>query len=183
MPPTPAREVSVPDHEIIVRPGLVARIIARIVPVAGDAVGGMEVERVFFHRHHRIEIAAAAEPPGRWRPEHPSVHVDGGHFRRAHVCHQRDARGPEARIVLDAEDAARGHHLLRPRCEGAVDLGDIHAHLLEHAPFAHHRHLAATGIFTAAIAFGFTAFEASGGQDRRTVLRGRPSQSPQTARR
>ena len=83
-----ARLVAVRQEEVAVAPRLEARVVVRIVPVAGGAERGVEIGRV-RHRLRRIEphrrqVAAAAEPALR-RHQHARVEMRGGHAR-ASAC-------------------------------------------------------------------------------------------------
>src|SRR5690625_883569 len=132
--------LAVADHEIIIRPFLEARIIARIVSVAGIPQLLVKEGGVLFDLDHRVQIGAAPEPPGARCPEHAGIHVHGRAFRRAHMRDQADAGSPEARILGQPRDLApRGQRALRLRAEFAIDGRDIDADLLEAAP-AHDRH-------------------------------------------
>ena len=110
-------------------------------------------------RHHRREVGAAAEPRLGGDDE-AGVHVHRRHLGRAHVRHQRDARGMEARVLVGA-----GNLLAELRAELAVHGRDVDADLLEH-PAAHDRHHAAAAILArlAALALPGLALEAAGRQ-------------------
>src|SRR5476651_59405 len=136
-----ARFVPVREIEVFVAPFLEARIVAGVVRVARPLEGVMEGARVFLVRHHGREIAAAAEPRFRGDDE-ARIHVHRGHFRRAQVCHQRDARGMEARVLIGA-----GNLLAKLGAEFAEHGRDVDADLLEDAA-AHHRHHAAAAILS-----------------------------------
>ena len=94
------------------------------------------------------------------RPEHPGVHMNRWRMRVLHMGDQRDARSPEAWIILHPWNPARRHCLLRGSTEFAIDFGGIHADLFEDTPPAHHGHHTTTcvgSIFGSAL--GFRALE------------------------
>ena len=101
--------------------------------VEGDAVGiVLRAARV----EHRRQIGAAAEP-GFAGDDEARVHVHRRHVRIMRMRDQRNAGGPEARIVVGARD-----FLAEFRREFAVHGRAMHADFLEHAA-VHHRHHAA----------------------------------------
>ena len=107
----------------------------------------MKERGILRHLHHRVQVRPAAEPPHPRRPEHPRVHVHRRHPGRAHVRHQRNARCPEPRIAVQPRDLlARRQAAPRQIAQLPVNGRDIDPHLLEAAPFAHHRHHAAACI-------------------------------------
>ena len=146
-PPDPARLAAVADHEILVRPRLEPRVVARVVRVAGGLQRRVEGRRVRRVLDRRVEVRAAAEPPGRRRPEHPRVHMHRRRPRRAHVRDEADPRGPEPRILRQPRDLPpRRQAPLRRLPEPPMHGRDVHPHLLEDAPPAHHRHHPAAGV-------------------------------------
>ena len=76
---------------------------------------------------HRGEIGAAAEP-GLRRHHEAGVHVDGRHVRIPRMGDQRDAGGPETRVLIGAWNLAA-----KFRRELAVHGRDVNADFLEHA--------------------------------------------------
>src|SRR5690606_40461832 len=74
-----------------------------------------------------------------------------------HVGHQRDARGPEARVLFGARNL-----LGELRREAALDGRDVYPHLFEY-PAAHKAHdAAATGGTVIVLSFPAGALEAAG---------------------
>ncbi len=127
---------------------------------------------------HRRQVGAAAEP-GLRRHDEAGVHVDGRDVRVPRMGDERDAGGPEARILVRAGDLAAelGREL-------AVHRRDVDADLLEDAP-AHHRHDAAAARAAGMVlAVPGLALEAAGrrGFRRRTVRAPRP-RAPRRRRR
>ena len=97
-----------------------------------------------------VQIRPAAKPRGAGGPEHAGVHMDGRGMRVDHMRHQRDARGPEPRVILHARHAPRGHGLLRARAQSAMHLGPVDANLFKDPAAAQDRHDTAAAIFGAA---------------------------------
>ena len=124
---------------------------------------GVEMGGVFVILNAGVQIRSAAEPPGMRGPEHARVHVNGGGMWVLHVGDQRNAGGPEPRVLGHAGDAlACRHGLLGAFAQRAVDGRDIDADLFEHAPAPHHRHKPAARVRAVlGLAFGFFYFEAS----------------------
>ena len=155
------RFVAVGQEKIFVAPFFEARIVVRVMSIAGGLVGGVKFDRVGMivaplPIEHRRQVAAAAEP-ALCRADLPRVHVDGGHARVVHMRDQRNAGGPEARVVL------RAVHLLAELFrERAMHGRDMNADLLENAA-SHDRHFAAAFVFHAVAARPGRALEASGG--------------------
>ena len=106
---------------------------------------------------HRRQVGAAAEP-GFAGDDMTGVHVYGRHVRILRMRDQRNAGGPEARILGGA-----GDFLAEFRRELAMHGRAMHADLLEHAP-AHQRHHAAAARLAGMIGAGpGRAGEAAGG--------------------
>ncbi|KAF1853478.1 hypothetical protein Lal_00013840 [Lupinus albus] len=153
-----ARLAPVRQEEIAVAPLLVARVIVRVVAVAGGAQAGVEVGGVPLVLHHRRQVGAAAEP-ALGRHDVAGVHVGRRHQRRAHVRDQADARRPEFAGLRRTGDVGAEF-----RAEGAVDGRDVDPDLLEH-PALHHRHGAAAALAAAMVRAGpALALEPAGGQ-------------------
>jgi len=93
------------EEEILVAPGLEARVFVVAEGRQGVAAGAVEVHRIVLEAVDRREVHAAAEPADRraaclrmrQRRDHAHVHVDGGHVRVARMEHQRHAHGFEGR--------------------------------------------------------------------------------------
>ena len=127
-----AHLLAVRQVEILLAPGLVARVVGDRVPRAGRLHGRVERQRIGVllrapGGEHRRQVAAAAEPPF-GRHHEARVHVRGRHVRVVRMRDERDAGRPEARIVLGAGDllAELGREL-------AVHGRGVDAGLLEHA--------------------------------------------------
>ena len=105
---------------------------------------------------HRRQVGAAAEP-GLGGHDEARVHVHGRHMRVVRMRDQRNARGPEARVVVGA-----GNFLAEFRRELAVHGRDVHADLLEHAAVHHRHHAAAAGRAGVVGALPRRAHEAAG---------------------
>ena len=127
-----ARLAPVADQEIVVGPCLEAWIIGGVVRVAGGfravwkkAVSARDLD-------HRVQVGAAAEPPGGRRPEEPGVHVHRRE-RRAHMRDQADARWPRSAGRRPGPGISR--RAVRVRCAGparaAMHGGDVDPDLLE----------------------------------------------------
>ena len=136
--------------EILVAPGL-EFVVGRDprMGVASRAHRGMKRDRVGIVLRaalvqHRRQVGAAAEP-GLGRHHETRVHVHGRHVRIVQMRDQRDAGGPEARIVGGA-----GNILAEFRRELAEHGRDVHADLFEYAPL-HHRHHAAAAVAPAVV--------------------------------
>ncbi len=105
---------------------------------------------------HGRQVGAAAEPGFRC-DDKARVHVHGRHVRVLRMRDERDARGPEARVVIGAGDL-----LGELGREGAVDGGGMHADLLEDAAM-HQAHGAAATVGARVIgALPGRALEAAG---------------------
>ena len=105
---------------------------------------------------HRRQIGAAAEP-GLAGDDMTGVHVYGRHVRILRMRNQRNAGGPEARIVRGA-----GDFLAEFRRELAVHGRAMHADFLEHAPAHQRHHAAAAGLAAVVGALPRRAHEAAG---------------------
>ena len=116
--------------------------------VAGFLHLGVEMGGILGIFDAGVEVRATAEPPGVGRPEHAGVHVDRRAMRVDHMGDEADSAGPEARVLVHAGNAARGHRLLRAFAKGAVHFGDVHPDLFEHTAAAHHAHQPAAAIGT-----------------------------------
>ncbi|CAH2599395.1 protein of unknown function [Rhodovastum atsumiense] len=155
-----ARLVAVGQEEIAVAPRLEARVVRRIVPVAGGLEGSVQLgcvlDRLRAVELQRRQVAAAAEPalPGH---QHARIEMRGRDTRAVHVGNQADAAGPEARILGGTGDPGREF-----RREVAEHGGDVDAHFLEDAAAhdAHHPATAAACILGRALPGG--ALEAPG---------------------
>ena len=108
-----AHLVPVLEREVVVAPGL-ELVVGRDrgMRVAGGFHRGMEGLRVGIALRaatveHRGEVGAAAEPCF-CRNDKARVHVHRRHMRIVQVRDQRDARGPEARVVGGARESPCG---------------------------------------------------------------------------
>ena len=115
---------------------------------------------------HRRQIGAAAEP-GFAGDDEARVHVHRRHMRILRMRDQRNAGGPEARILGGA-----GNLLAEFRREFAMHGRAMHADLLEHAP-AHQRHHAAAAGLRRYDRCGSTACARSGRRARSAERRAR----------
>ena len=88
---------------------------------------------------HRREIGASAEPRLAGHDE-PRVHMDCRHVRIVRMRDQRNAGGPETRVLLGTR-----YFLAEFRREFAVHGRAMHADFLEHAAMHHRHHAAAAG--------------------------------------
>jgi hypothetical protein len=84
------------QEEILVAPGLEARVLVGAERRQRIAAGAMEMHRVLFEAVVGRQVHAAAEPAHglaarRQRGQHAHVHVHGGHIGVARVEHQRHA--------------------------------------------------------------------------------------------
>jgi len=109
--------------------------------VKGDAVG--VVLRAALVEHRR-QIGAAAEP-GFAGDHEARVHMHRRHMRVLRMRNQRNAGGPEARILGGARNL-----LAEFRRKLAIDGRAMHTDFLEHAP-AHQRHHATAARLAAMI--------------------------------
>ena len=132
--------------EILVALLLHARIIFRIVLVAGGLEGGVKVDRVrkilFALIVEQGRQVTAASEPAVGGDQHARIHVNGRHARIVHVRDKRDAGGPELAARLVGAGDLRAESL----GEVAIDAGDMHADLLEELAL-HDRHGAAAKVF------------------------------------
>src|SRR5215218_8548932 len=134
-----ARLVAVLEEEVLVAPLLVLLVGAfRRMGLTGFFHGLVESDGVRITLspptvEHGCEIRSATEPGLRSHHE-TGVHVHRWNIRVPWVRDERDAAGPEARILLGARDLAAEFWR-----EFSMHRRDMHAHLLEHAA-AHHGH-------------------------------------------
>ena len=138
-----ARLVAVLEEEIFVAPGLVFlvgrdRRDARRRPPSSRRGRRCVSGSSWVRRRSSTGVRSAPPPNQALRGDDEArVHVHGRHVRIVRMRDQRDARGPEARIVVGA-----GNLLAEFRRELAVHGRAVHADLFEHAA-VHHRHHAA----------------------------------------
>src|SRR5690606_37995917 len=126
------------DREILVAPGLEARVVTRIEAVARLPGGAVPVHDVLLEGVEGREVETAAEPPGGpgaggFGDEEAHVHVGGGHVRVARVDHQRHTNGFE-RCTGETGPARAG----RGRQRRALHTGEVDPALLDHDAVLEH---------------------------------------------
>ncbi len=127
--------VAVFQEEVFITPLLVAGIDIRAKGFAGGLCRAVPVNSVFLEAVIRGEIIAAAEPPHRilagfFRDEEAHVGMGGGHVGIAGMDDEGDAQGLEA-AAGQFRTGGRG----RAGQPAAMDMGEVHARLLENPAF------------------------------------------------
>jgi hypothetical protein len=150
------------QEEILLAPLLVAGVVGDRVRSAGGLHGSVEGNRIGVGLgapgiEHGRQIAPATEPPFAG-DDKTRVHMRCRHVGIQRMGDERNARRPEARIVVGARDL-----LAELRREFAVHRGGVNAGLLEHAPLDDPHDATAAGCATMILAVPRRAYEAAGG--------------------